>query len=526
MWEYQQKTPHLSDHELKLGQQMSHGSMKARFAANREILSHDPLNWPVLDRIRKCGDPYPCQQKSCDKCHNAPLDPKEWRVDPSRYIDENAVNPVYYPHYVGKGSYRHIQNITKMIEPFYGLPVDEVAPFTIKFAVFQGGEDYLAAKQFYAEWMWEIGNGFKNLIHPGVKIIYRFEWSWTTAGQVKWDLPLRAPGLKDVRDMDPDQVVCILHVHGFAHFPGFKYYEVGQFFRMVFEGPWQVHVAEPKLDDALSILSRDMSWLTLQDPLQLHSLDQQDEHQLPDHPDDMDGWHDRYEDICRTFRRAPSIDERLDALADQYDEQLAYHVDQAIIDQHDLLSGLVGWAGYCCKDHLPKAMSRLANRSIDPDNPEAVAVTLTDEQMVIACHADAEIERALKGKRKMHSFGTMQRSQAKAEDNTPDDNQKDETDPCKEKCIEDAHHDDGSIDNCLQFPFSRVAFALHEVTPCSKDWMPSSMASCLKKSGQKTEWIFYYKEVRPTVAVEPLFHGVSQVVPNKLCLGVRVLRPP
>lgn len=213
-------------------------------------------------------------------------------------------------------------------------------------------------------------------------------------------------------------------------------------------------------------------------------------------------------------------------LADQYDEQLAYRVDQAIIDQHDLLSGLVGWAGYCCKDHLPKAKSRLANYSIDPGNPGAVAATLTDEQMVIACHADAEIKRALKGTRMMHSFGTIKRKCVNAEDTTSDDNHKTKADPCNDKAIEIAHHDDDNFDHFVQPHFSSDVSAVHEVKPCSKDWMPSSIASCLKKSDQKIEWIYYYKEGRPTVAVEPLFHGVSPVVPNKLCLGVRVLRPP
>lgn len=317
--------------------------MEGRFAANREILSYDPANWPILNRIRKCGDPYPCQEKSCEKCNNAPLDPQAWRLDPSRYIAQDVVNPVYYPHRFGKGSFRRIQNITKMIEPFCGLPVNEVAPFTNKFAVFQGGEDYRAAKQFYVQWMREIGNGFKALVHPDVKMTYRFERSWTTAGQVKWDLPFRAPGLMDVRDMNPDQVVCLFHVHGFAHFPGFKYYEAGQFFRMVFEGSWQVHVAEPKLDDVLKDLSRDMSWLKLQDPLLIDNSNHSDEHFLPDHPDDVDDWFEHYLGSCPAPHQAPSIDERLDAMADQYAAQVKLDLDQASIDQNDLASGSYYW---------------------------------------------------------------------------------------------------------------------------------------------------------------------------------------
>lgn len=526
MWEYQQKTPHLSEHELKLGQQMSSGSMKSRFEANREILRHDPINWPVLGKIRKCGDPYPCHEKSCDKCYNAPLDPKEWRVDPSRYIAAHVVNPVYYPHYVGKGSYRHIQNITKMIEPFYGLPVDEVAPFTIKFAVFQGGEDYLAAKQFYAKWMREIAKGFKDLIHPDVKMTYRFELSWTTAGQVKWDLPFRAPGVMDVRGMDPNQVVGLSHAHGLVRFPGFKYYEAGQFFRMVYPGAWQVHVAEPKLDDALKDLSPDMSWLTLQDPVQFHDSGQHVDYRLPDHPDDRDDWCDRNGDFGHIHRQAISVDERLDTLAAQYDEQLAFHVDQAVVDQHDLLSGLVGWAGYCCKDHLPKSKSRLADHSLDPNNPEAVMVKLTDEQMVIACHADAEIRRALKGTRMMHSFGTIKRNRVDAVDATSDDNKKTEVGPCNDKATEIAQSCEGSFDRVVQPRFSRDFAAFQEVNESSDDWMPSLLISYLRKGDQTVEWSQCNKEVGRTITSEPLFLGVSMAVPNKLCLGVRVLRPP
>lgn len=61
---YQQQIPQLSERELQLGQQMSSGSMKDRFVANRELLSYDPLDVPMLDSISKCDDPYPCYEKS------------------------------------------------------------------------------------------------------------------------------------------------------------------------------------------------------------------------------------------------------------------------------------------------------------------------------------------------------------------------------------------------------------------------------------------------------------------------------
>lgn len=500
--------------------------MEGRFAANREILSYDPANWPILNKIRKCGDPYPCHEKSCEKCNNAPLDPQAWRVDPRRYIAHDVINPVYYPYHVGKGSFRRIQNITKMIEPFYGLPVNEVAPFTNKFAVFQGGEDYRAAKQFYVKWMREIAKGFKALVHPEVKMTYRFERSWTTAGQVKWDLPFRAPGLMDVRDMDPDQVVCLFHVHGFAHFPGFKYHEAGQFFRMVFEGSWQVHVAEPKLDDVLNDFGRDMTWPEIQDPLLLNNPDIENKHRLLDHPDDIDEWFEHFHGFAQTLQEGPSVDERLDAMADQYARLVELDLDQASIDQNDLASGLVGWASYCCKDHLPKAKSRWVDYSSGPDNPEAVSVTLTDEQMVFACHADMEIRRALHRTRMMHSFGTIERKQSGSGDEKSDDRLKVGSDPYNIKnkqVVGDTH---GDAEHFVLHWCKYDAAHILKIDVPTIQWMPSSIISPTRRGKQSGKWLQYYKEVGPTITAEPLFCGVSTVEPNKLRLGVRVLHPP
>lgn len=500
--------------------------MGGRFAANREILSYDPANWPILNKIRKCGDPYPCHEKSCEKCNNAPLDPQKWRLDPTRYISQDVVNPILYPHYVGKGSYRRIQEITKMIEPFCGLPVNEVAPFTIKFAVFQGGEDYRAAKQFYAHWMSEIARGSRALIHPDVKITYRFERSWTTARQAKCKLPFRAPGLVDVRDMDPDQVVCLFHVHGLAHFPGFKHHEAGQFFRMVFDGSWQVHVAEPKLDDVLKDLSSDMSWLELQDPLLSNSSNHSDEHLLPDHPDDVDEWFEHYRESGHTPRHAPTIDERLDAMADLYAQQVELDLDQASVDQNDLASGLVGWASYCCKDHLPKAKGRWADHSNDPDNPETVSVKLTAEQMVIACHADMEIRRALHRAKMMHSLGTRERKRLSAGDGKSHDSFVAGSDPYNVKNQQVVHRIDSCADGFMLRVCKSDAANIPAVNIPPNQWMVSSMISPKWPGNQNGEWLQYYKEVGPTITAEPFFCGVSKVELNKLCLGVRVLRPP
>lgn len=165
--------------------------MKDRFVANRELLSYDPLNEPMLPSISKCDDPYPCHKKSCDNCYNAAFDPDGWRVDPSRFIADDVVNPMRYRYPLGKGSLRHPQNTQRMLEPSYGLPVNEIVPATIKFCVLQGGEDYVAVKEFYAHWMREIAQGFKEIIHTRVILKYRFGWTWSTACQVKWELSLR-----------------------------------------------------------------------------------------------------------------------------------------------------------------------------------------------------------------------------------------------------------------------------------------------------------------------------------------------
>lgn len=423
MWRYERINPVLSKRELELGAVASQGSMNNRFAASREILSYDPRYHRMLDRYRKCGDPYPCHMKFCEKCFKAPLDPNGWRVDPRRFIADDVVNPVIYRPYVGIGAYRHVQRALSMIEPFYGLPVDQIAPTTIKYCVLQGGEDPIAVKSFYHGWMSELGRGFRDLIDPGVKIVYRFEWSWTTAGQVTWDLPLRAPGVVDVKDMDPEQVVALLHAHCFAYFPGFHHSEAGHLFRMVFDGSSQVHVATPRYDEIIPHVGNDGAGLMIEN----QSLLASDRQRLPDHPDDELIQWTYDQDQSGQGRFDASIDKRLDALAEQFNQD-----DLCIV--HDLpsmgperASGLVRFASYACKEHLPKAHDRYPRSNTRVrSNPgqscsssqtkhsragktEVKVPTLNPKQMVIAIHGDAELKMAFHGRRLVHSFGTRKR---------------------------------------------------------------------------------------------------------------------
>lgn len=350
MWEYQAKKPVLSEDELELGYQASFGSMSARFAASREILGYDYQNWDRLRRCSQCGERYPCQDNYCDKCFLEPLDPNAWRVDPAKFISADVVNPVYYPRYVGKGAYRHIKRITGILEPFYGLPVAEIVPATIKLCYLQGGEDYAAVIDFYAARMREIAVQFRQIVHPGVRLKYRFERSWTTAGQAKWDLPLRGPGIVDVKTMDPDQVVALLHVHCIAHFPGFHHSEAGDIFRMMFDGPWQVHVSTPRPDKIVGEYCGRQDGLRLGDLVLSDDANDAVELLLPDHPED------RLIPECLEHAEATlqkemrHVDLCLNILADLYDQQTGSGDYETRPEDIERKSGLVGFASYICKE--------------------------------------------------------------------------------------------------------------------------------------------------------------------------------
>jgi hypothetical protein len=419
MWEYERRSPTLSQRELTLGAQVSSGPMAGRFAACREILRYDPNNSYLLNRCLNCGHPHHCQIKYCDKCFNSPLDPRKWHVDPTRFISLEVVNPIVYTQRVGYGGYRHIEKVKKMMEPFYGLPVKEIAPFTVKFCCLQGGEDYVKVKDYYHSWMREIATGFRDLIHPDVKLVYRFEWSWTTAGNAAWKLPLRAPGVVDATKMDPDQVVAFFHCHGLARFPGFEFSKAGEFFRMVFDAPWQVQVEEPVPDRVVRIRVHDPELMSYSEP----SFPDSKQNNLIDHPDDV---YDIFDLVSDDPTLSCSVDQLLDAMAAERhleDED----ADSVCATYQHYAAGLAGWANYACKEHLPKAESSFQKKatikaaSVGADgspnqhsgqehNSEK---KLTPEQMVVACHGDAELKRAFHGRRLTHTLGTVKKSKTK-----------------------------------------------------------------------------------------------------------------
>jgi hypothetical protein len=335
----------------------------------------------------------------------------------------DVVNPIIYTERVGYGGSRHIQRVKRMMEPFYGLPVNEIAPFTVKFCCLQGGEDYVAVKNFYHGWMREISTGFRDLIHSDVKLVYRFEWSWTTAGNASWQMPWRAPGVVDATTMDPDQVVAFLHCHGLARFPGFEYSKAGQFFRMVFDGPWQVHVAEPVPDGMVKIRVNDPALITFADPTLSTGI-----HVLSDHPDDA---YDLFDLGLDSQTQSFSVDQLLDAMAtERHLEDEDDTIFETSYQAH--AAGLAGFVNYACKEHLPRAISRYQKQaSIEPPGavaghllkPPSVSSTgqvyepekrLTPEQMVVACHGDAELKRAFHSRRLTHTLGTVKKSKPKS----------------------------------------------------------------------------------------------------------------
>jgi len=429
MWEYERRNLVLSQRELDLGARVSSGPMPDRFAACREILSYDSKNHDLLKQCQNCGDRYPCQIKYCDKCFNSPLVATNWRVDPMRFIGWDVVNPIIYSEHVGYGGYRHIQRVQNMMEPFYGLPVKEVAPITVKLCCLQGGEDYVAVKNFYQGWMREIATGFRDLIHADVKLVYRFEWSWTTAGNAKWQLPFRAPGVVDSTEMNPDQVVAFLHCHGLAHFPGFRFTEAGQFFRMVFDGPWQVYVSEPVPDGMVKVRTSDPSLITFAEP----SSPPGSKIILPDHPDDA---YDLLDLGSDNQIRSVSVDQLLDAMAaERHLDDEEDHISDTSYQDH--AAGIAGFVNYICKEHLPKAVSGYQRRasintsgiaSDGSSSRHSVPSTgqepdperrLTPEQMVIACHGDAELKRAFHGRRLTHTTGTIKKQKSKGKKVAP-----------------------------------------------------------------------------------------------------------
>lgn len=513
--------------------------MRQRFASCREILSYDSENRRLLDRCRKCGDRFPCQVKYCEKCFHVPYDPSGWRVDPKHYISDDVVNPVYYKPYVGPGAYRRIQQTRKMLEPFYGLPVDEIAPTTIKFCYLQGGEDHVAVKDFYHSWMRDLMVECRSLYHPNVKLAYRFEWSFTTAGQATWDLPFRAPGVKDVQEMDPDQVVALFHAHCVAHFPGLRHSEGGQFFRMVFDGPSQVHVATPRYDQIL--LPNDSGRSAIRIEEQIHLTNES--MSLLDHPDDI-CFHINDDALgqCNITDRL-SIDARLDDLASRLG-MVDYDCGEVLEDTEvERSSGLVKFIDYLHKEHLPKAISRYDkhsnNRAFDDNGsrcsggfaasvsapPNDSVVRLSPAQMVVACHADAELKRAFHGKRLTHSFGTMNRTTCHTKTasipRTSLPNPK--VAPPVSPWRVNVRASGAWRGHPLYYDYGDVEL---ESTGKATSDHTFSLSRPIHRAIQSSSICPYYKVVASTKTERPLFHWGKAVTNFKLSLGVRTLRPP
>ncbi|WP_299146043.1 hypothetical protein [uncultured Tateyamaria sp.] len=421
-----------------------------------------------------------------------------------------------------------------MLEPFYGLPVDEIVPATVKFCYLQGGEDHVAVKKFYHCWMRELMIECRSLYHPDVKLAYRFEWSFTTAGQATWDLPFRAPGVTDVQEMDPEQVVALFHAHCVAHFPGMGHSEGGQFFRMVFDGPSQVHVATPKYDQILLPNDGGQSAIRIEEQIRIAN----ESMSLLHHPDDIDlHYDDTFGQGNITDRH--SIDARLDDLALRLG--MADYDCGEVLEDTDVerSSGLVNYIDYLHKEHLPKATTRYDKQSKNPTSEHNECrcasdltasssmpandsfVRLSPAQMVIACHADAELKRAFHGKRLTHSFGTMNRTKCRS--NTAASPRANSTNSVAVTPVAPWRVDVWA--NNIWFG-DRFIGANGEASIGTTG--PSTMDFSLSLQGPVQSSIIrpYYKEVASTTTEHPLFHWGKAITNSKLSLGTRILQPP
>jgi len=518
MWACEQRSWGLSDWEVQLGARVSKGSLPSRFDAVQDILSHDPKNRTMLDQINRCGEGQPCQHKYCHKCYGRPLDPNTWRVDRHNTIADDVLNPVYYNDWVGCGPYRHIQRIQKFLQPFYGLPTVEIAPFTTKFCYLQGGEDHLAAKDWYRDWMRVIGQEFRSIVHPDVKFSYRFEWSFTTAKDAVWDLPMRAPGVADVKTMDPDQVVALLHCHGLAHFPGFTHRQAGQFFRMVFDGPSQVHISTPQVDQVAKAYGNWPSMIELEEAVSAKSITTQ----LPDHPEEAAWPHD----IGSTH---PDCHASKDGIWDA----MAYEM---FGDDEDGRSGLVGFVNYLHKEHLPKAESRYqklaeakqAQSSLSPSTnattTPCLSKILSPEQMVVAVHADAELKRAFHNKRLTCSFGTQRKAQSSNSEAVTNTSKKDTSSqksvPAHRQAETASKRTKPVVPGLSPIPETAVHWC---VGPSTTDHNNPHLP--LAPSIEPKEAPSYKEACHPWMR-RSLFSWVFVVWRFTLCLAQRLLRPP
>lgn len=159
--------------------------------------------------------------------------------------------------------------------------------------------------------------------------------------------------------MNPDQVVAFLHCHGISHFPGFTYRQADQFFRMVFDGPSQVHVSTPRADQVASAYGSWPSMIELEKAVLSKPVTK-----LSDHPDDAAWPHDT------NNTQSSKAESRYQKLADaKHNQSLSTY---------------------------------------ETDTP-CLSKVLSPEQMVVAVHADAELKRAFHKKRLTQLFGTQKK---------------------------------------------------------------------------------------------------------------------
>jgi hypothetical protein len=253
-------------------------------------------------------------------------------------------------------------------------------------------------------------------------------------------------------------------------------------------------------------------------------------HQLPDHPDDVDC---QIEAEADQSACTPSIDQRLDAMADAILDDDDCKDDNC--DEEDGASGLAGFVNYIYKDHLPKCESRYekladsqqSDRQLTATNgttSSRVKKALTPEQMVIACHADAELKRAFHGKHLTCKFGVQRKA-------SPKRNKADATDHAEKQSSKAPIHDDqqSTLTNIQQGSFDTKPSHMSEtavhwcIGPSATDHGNAHQSQATMITNKEAP---YYKEDDRSLLRNPLSVWASRLWRFTLCLGLRVLRPP
>ena len=221
-----------------------------------------------------------------------------------------------------------------------------------------------------------------------------------------------------------------------------------------------------------------------------------------------------------------------------------YDCDDMLEDlEAERSSGLVNYIDYLHKEHLPKATSRYDKHSnnrasgntgcrcTDGNTASVTApvndrvVRLSPAQMVIACHADAELKRAFHGKRLTHSFGVMTRTKCRSK--TASSLKVNPTDPVTVTPASTWRIDVGASDTWFGYPLIK-AHCETDVENIGSSTMDHMLP--LPRSTRREIQAYitcpYYKEVASTTIENPLFHWGKAIANFKLSLGARILRPP